>query len=139
MAKKTEIYTYNRKELDDNRVMISKNEKNNILYLTETTLGTLFNPNSNIPAGQITYINELVSNPINSFNTAVGTIVTKNGSLIFNFGYVLKFEDSRPPDNLLLTSKPTFMSGEYLSYPNIKINVQILQSNGERILSIEYD
>ena len=59
--------------------------------------------------------------------------------MVFNLNYILKFNDSRPPDDLLLTTKPTFLSGEYLSYSNVKINVQILKSNGERIVSIEYD
>ncbi len=139
MVKKTEIYTYNRKELDANRVLVSKNENNNIIYLTEKTLGKLYNPNSDIFVGQISYINELFFSPENSFNTSIGTIITNNGSLVFNFNYKLKFGDSKPSDNLLLTAKPTFISGKYLSYSNIKINVQILQSNEERILSIEYD
>ena len=137
--KKTDIYIYNRTELETNRVEVSENEKNNIKYKTEKTIGSLYNPNSNISVGQISYINELVISPINSLNTSIGTIITNNGSLVFNFNYVLKFNDSRPSDNLLLTAKPTFMSGDYLSYTNIKINVQILQTNGERILSIEYN
>jgi len=137
--KKTEIYTYNRKELDSNCVIVSTNENNNIVYITEKALGTLYYPQSDKSVGQISYINNLVISKSNSFNTSIGTIVNQYGSLVFNFNYILKFNDSKPFDNLLLTARPTFVSGEYLSYSNIQINVQILKSNGERILSIEYD
>lgn len=137
--KKSEIYTYNRQELNENRVTISENEKNNIKYITEKTLASLYLPNSNISVGLISYINEFILSDKNSFNTSIGTIITDKGSLVFNFNYTIKFNDSRPPDNFLLTAKPTFMSGEYSSYSNVKINVQILQSDGERILSIEYN
>ena len=88
--KKTDIYIYNRTELETNRVEVSENEKNNIKYKTEKTIGSLYNPNSNISVGQISYINELVISPINSLNTSIGTIITNNGSLVFNFNYVLK-------------------------------------------------
>ena len=135
----TEIYTYNKQELNENRVMVSKNENNNIIYITEKTIGSIYNPNSDLSVGQISFINELVVNSKNSFNTSIGTILTNKGSLVFNFNYISKFNDSTPSDNLLLTTKPTFVSGEYLMYTNVKITVQILQSRGERILSIEYD
>ena len=134
-----EIYTYDRQELNNNRVIVSENENNNIKYITEKSLGSLYYPNSDISVGIISYINELFQSPRNSFNTSIGTIITNKGSMVFNFNYVLKFNDSRPIDNLLLTAKPTFLSGEYLSYSNVKINVQILKSSGDRILSIEYD
>ena len=137
--RKTEIYIYNRQELNDNSVIVSKNENNNIKYISEKTLGTLYYPNSDKSTGIISYLNELVQSPKNSFNTSIGTIITDKGSIVFNLNYILKFDDSKPSDNLLLTAKPTFMSGEYLLYTGIKINVQILQSGGERILSIEYD
>jgi hypothetical protein len=135
----TEIYTYNRGELNENRVIVSDNEKNDIIYKTEKTLGNLYFANSNNSAGIISYINELVITNKNSFNTSIGTIVNNKGSIVFNFNYVLKFEDSRPFDNLLLTAKPTFVSGEYLLYKNIELTVQIIKSNGDRILAIEYD
>ena len=134
-----EIYTYDRQELNNNRVIVSENEKNNIKYITEKSLGSLYYPNSDISIGTISYINELFQSQTYSFNTSIGTIITNKGSLVFNFNYILKFNDSRPIDNLLLTAKPTFLSGEYLSYSNVKINVQILKSSGDRILSIEYD
>lgn len=136
---KTEIYLYTRVELEENKVIISENIKNEILYLTEKSLANLYFPNTYNKAGIINFINNLVINKDNSFNTSIGTIITEKGSLVFNFNYILKFNDSRPQDNLLLTASPTFISGEYLSYKNIKITVQILKSNGERIVSIEYN
>jgi hypothetical protein len=135
----TEIYTYNKQELNENRVNVSKNEINNIIYITEKTLGSIYNPNSDLAVGTISYLNELVLNPKNSFTTSIGTILTNKGSLVFNFNYISKFNDTTPSDNLLLTAKPTFVSGEYLMYTNVKITVQILQARGERILSIEYE
>ena len=137
---KIEIYIYNRGELNDNRVIVSENKKNDIIYITEKTIGNLYLPNtSNTIDGIISFINELVISDKNSFNTSIGTIITSKGSIVFNFNYVLKFEDSRPEDNLLLQTIPTFVSGEYLNYSNIKLSVQIIKSNGDRILSIEYN
>ena len=56
----TEIYIYNRQELDNNRVLVSKNEINNIIYITEKNLGSLYYPNLDKSIGIISYINELV-------------------------------------------------------------------------------
>lgn len=137
--KNVEIYIYNRKELEENLVIESKNEKNNIIYITEKSIASLFYPHTDKSVGQISFINNLVINQIDSFNTSIGTIVNDKGSLVFNFNYVLKYNDSKPSDNLLLSAIPTFISGEYSLYSNIKINVQILKNSGERILSIQYD
>ena len=135
----TEIYTYNRKELEKNSVIVSKNEINDIIYITEKNLAQIYYPNTNNIAGQISYINDFIKSPKNSFNTSIGTIITPRGSLVFNFNYLLKYEDSEPIENLLLRAKPTFLSGVYSMYKNLEINVQIVQSNGDRILSIEYN
>lgn len=136
---KTEIYTYTRFELEQNKVIMNEKKNGEIIYITENTLGNLYLPNSCIIVGIISYINNLVLNNENSFNTSIGTINTKDGSLVFNFNYVIKFMDSKPDENIILTSKPTFVSGKFLNYKNIKINVQILKSTGDRILSIEFD
>lgn len=136
--KKTEIYTYNKKELFDNAVITTQENENNIKYITEKTLGNIYLPNSTIDVGIISYINNLTISKKNSFNTSIGTIITNNGSLVFNFNYVLKFEDSRPADNSVFTSKPTFIDGKYSEFNNLTITVQILENSGDRIIAIEY-
>lgn len=57
---------------------------------------------------------------------------------MFNLNYILKFLDSRPLENSVLTTKPTFVSGDYLLYKDLEITVQILQESGERVLVLEY-
>lgn len=138
MMKKTEIYTYNKKELFDNAVITTQENKNNIKYITENTIGNVYLPNSTIDAGIISYINNLTISKKNSFNTSIGTIITNNGSLVFNFNYILKFEDSRPDDNSVFTAKPTFINGNYSKFNNLTITVQILENSGDRIIAIEY-
>jgi len=118
---------------------MNEKKNNNVTYITENSLANLYLPNTSIVAGTISYINNLFISPIESFNSSIGTIITKDGSLVFNFNYVLKFIDSKPDENLILTAKPTFTSGKYLNYKEIKITVQILKLTGDRILSIEYD
>ena len=44
----SEVYIYNREELNNNKVIVSENVNNNIKYITEKTLGTLYFPNSNL-------------------------------------------------------------------------------------------
>lgn len=136
--KKTEIYTYNKKELFDNSVITTQENKNNIKYITEKTTGNIFLPNSTIEEGIISYVNNLIISNKNSFNTSIGTIITSNGSLVFNFNYILKFEDSRPVENTILTAKPTFIGGKYSEFNNITVTVQILETSGDRIIAIEY-
>lgn len=138
---KTEIYTYSRFELEQNKAIMNekKNNNNDILYITENNLSNLYLPNSSIVVGIISYVNNLVFTSVSSFNSSIGTIITKDGSLVFNFNYILKFMDSKPDENLILSAKPTFISGKYSNYKNIKITVQILKLTGDRILSIEYD
>lgn len=137
--KKTEIYTYNIKELNTNLVTVSENEINNIIYKTEKSVGLLYYPNVDISIGQISFTRDIVINSIKPTLTTVVTIITNNGSLVYYSNFVMEFNNSLPSQNLLLTAKPIFVSGDYLLYSNIKINVQILQSDGDRILSIELD
>lgn len=136
--KKTEIYTYNKNELFDNAVFTTQENENNIKYITEKTVGNIYLPNSTIEAGVISYVNNLTISNKNSFNTSIGTIITNNGSLVFNFNYILKFEDSRPVENLVLTAEPTFIGGKYTEFNNLTITVQILENSGDRIIAIEY-
>ena len=136
--KKTEIYTYNKKELFDNAVITTQTNENNIKYINEKTLGNIYLPNSTIEAGIISYINNLTITNKNSFNTSIGTIITNNGSMVFNFNYILKFEDSRPDDNSVFAAKPTFIDGKYSEFNDISITVQILENSGDRIIAIEY-
>ena len=136
---KTEIYTYSRFELEQNKAIMNEKKNNNIIYITENNLANLYLPNSSIVVGTISFINNLFFSPMDSFNSSTGTIITKDGSLVFNFNYVLKFMDSKPDENLILTAKPTFTSGKYSNYKEIEITVQILKLTGDRIVSIEYD
>lgn len=136
--KKTEIYTYSREELNKNKVIISENEINGIKYITEKNLGPIHLPNTSTQIGVIKYTNDFVLNKDLSFNTSIGTILTTKGTIVFNLNYVLKFLDSRPLENSVLITKPTFVSGEYLSFKDLEITVQILQESGERVLILEY-
>lgn len=138
MIKKTEIYTYSRLELNENRVILNKKINNEITYITENTIANVYLPNSHTKVGRISYINNLVIDPEDSFNTSLGTIITKDGSLVFNFNYILKFEDSRPEPDKVLITKPNFIGGKYLNYKDLTITVQILELTGERIIAIEY-
>lgn len=137
--KKTEIYIYYRKELEENLVILNENKKNDILYLTENTLGNIYLPNSDINVGKINFINNLIISKENSFNTSIGTIITNNGSIVFNFNYILKFLNSSPEIAKVLSANPTFVSGNYLNYKNIKITIQVLDMTSERIIAIEYE
>lgn len=136
--RKTEIYTYDRKELINNTSTISTNTINEFKYITEKNIANIFFPNSKIYAGNVSYINNLVLSDNISFNTSTGTIITHDGSLVFNFNYTLKFNNSSPDDNLILIANPTFMSGKYLNYKNIVVSVQVLDTNGVRVIVIEY-
>lgn len=137
--KQIEIYTYDRKELVENLVITNKENKNNIEYITEKSLCNVYLPNSKIVYAKLSYINNLILSNAFSTNTSVGTFVSDSGSIVFNFNYVVKFGDSRPSDNEILEAKPTFVSGEYSKYSNIKIIVQVIKNSGERILVIEHD
>lgn len=137
--KKTEIYIYNKVELFDNAVITTQTNNSGIKYITEKTLGNIYLPNTNIEVGIISYINNLTISDKNSFNTSIGTIITDNGSLVFNFNYTIKYEDSRPVDNKVLIASPTFADGKYSEFSNITITVQILENSGDRIIAIEYD
>lgn len=138
MMKKTEIYTYSRIELNQNHVIVNEKTNNDIKYITENTIGNIYLPNSKIKVGKISYINNLVRDNEVSFNTSLGTIITQEGSLVFNFNYILKFKDSRPEQDKVLITKPNFISGKYLNYKDLTITVQILENSGDRIIAIEY-
>lgn len=139
--KKTEIYTYTREEIDKNLVISSKIEKNEITYITESSIANVYLPNSKIEFGNISFINNLIIQKNNelSINTAIGTIVTIDGSLVFNLNYEVNLQDSRPDTDIFLITQPTFKSGKYLNLKNVKITIDILALNGDRILIIEYD
>jgi len=139
--KKTEIYIYSREEIRENLVISSKIEKNDITYITENSLANIYLPNSEIKYGKISYINNLIIEKNNQFssNTSLGTFVTKEGSLVFNLSYLVDYGDSRPNVNLSLITKPTFSSGKYSNAKDIKITIDVLSLNGDRVFIIEYD
>lgn len=137
--KKIEIYTYTRAELDANKVIISNNEINGTRYITENTIGNIYLANSKISIGKISFINNLFIEKEISFNTSIGTLVTNDGSIVFNLNYILKFLDSKPDTDKILITQPTFISGKYLSYKNITIKFQIVDLIGDRIIVIEYN
>lgn len=137
--KNTEIYIYTRKELEENSAIMNEKIVNKITYKTENVIGNIYLPNSNVKVGKINYINNLVISDDTSFNTSIGTIVTKNGSIVFNFNYILNFSNSRPNVKNVFSAKPTYTSGVYDNYNNLTITVQILELTGERIIAIEYD
>lgn len=136
---KTEVYLYSRSELEENKVIVSENKINDTIYITEKAICNIYLANDNKPIGIINYENNVVLSKITAFNTSVGTIITDKGSLVFNLNYTIRYNDSKPDENLLLVTSPTFTSGDYLLYKNIKISIQILKLTGERIVSIEYN
>ena len=140
--KNLEIYTYNKKELDDSK-LITIDIVNDIKYIKENTIANLYLANTQQKVGHISYINNIISKPDITFNTSIGSIITPNGKLVFNFSYIISSEqtiiNSAPDENKLLIADPTFKSDSYLGFNNLKISVQIIKKFGERILSIEYD
>ena len=108
------------------------------IYITENSIANVYLPNSQIKFGKVSYVNNLVIDNENSFNTSLGTIITKDGSLVFNLNYILKFNDSRPENDKVFITKPNFISGKYLNYKDLTITLQILESSGDRIIAIEY-
>lgn len=88
------------------------NEKtvDEIIYKTENVLANIYLPNSTVKVGKINYINNLVINDESSFNISIGTIITKNGSIVFYFNYVINFLNSRPnPKSVLVQSQLILM------------------------------
>lgn len=133
-----EIYTYTRKELEENLVIMNEKSINQIKYITENTLGNLYLPNTKEKIGTISYINNIFISPVDTFNTSIETILTKDGSIVFNFNYTVRFFDSRPNENEVFIAKPTFTSGKYSEFKNLTVSVQILSFSGDRIVSILY-
>jgi len=135
-----EIYTYNRDELDESR-FITIDTKDDIKYIKENSIGNLYLANTTNKIGTISYINNIVNKPDVIFNSSIGTIITPNGNLIYNFNYVIKdtlLSSSAPEENELLVTKPTFKGGKYADF-DVKISVQIIKRLGLRILTIEYE
>ena len=105
-----EIYTYNWNELDESR-FITIDTKDDIKYIKENSIGNLYLANTTNKIGTISYINNIVNKPDVIFNSSIGTIITPNGNLIYNFNYVIKdtlLSSSAPEENELLVTKPTF-------------------------------
>lgn len=136
--KKNEIYTYTREELNKNRIIMIEKNINDIKYITENTTGNIYLPNSNIDVGKISFINNLVIDNNIPSNTVFGTLITNHGTIIFNYFYLLKLNNSVPPSYNSITTKPTFVSGKYINYKDITITRQLFDSDSERIIVIEY-
>jgi hypothetical protein len=139
--KTVEIYTYDRDELEKSR-FVNIDVKDDIKYIKENSIGNLYLANTTNNIGFISFINNVVVKPDVIFNTSIGTLITPNGNLVFNFNYVIKdtlFSSSAPEANELLVAKPTFVGGKYTEFNNIKISVQIIKRLGLRVLTIEYD
>ena len=137
-----EVYTYDKAELEKSK-FATVNSKNDIKYITENTIGTLYLANTTNNVGFISYINNITAKPGIVFTTNIGTIITPIGKLVFNFNYVLKAESdliiSAPFDNELLIAEPTYKGDGYAGFNNLKISVQIINRLGNRVVSIEYD
>lgn len=71
-----------------------------------------------------------------SFNTSIGTIQTRRGTLVVNYSYNEPDSSGLLPQNSIVTGKPTYKSGEYLKYKNVQVSVQS-KKTGLRILVIE--
>jgi len=140
--KTLEIYTFDKKELDDSEFNTT-NIKNNIFYITKNNIANLYLANSKQIIGYISFINNIVKSPNITFNTSIGTIITPNGKLVFNLSYIIGQDGtvipSAPNDNSLLITDPTYKSDMYTGFNNLKISIQIIGNTGNRILSLEYD
>lgn len=148
----TEIFTYSREDIQENLIIESRFEKNNIVYITEKSIADIYLPNSQTKFGKISFINNLtVFNDQNneilnnvllnnslSNNTAIITLITPEGSLVFNVNYLTIYNDSKPNPQTSLFTKPTFTSGKYLNYNNIKITITISGLLSKRVVIIEY-
>jgi hypothetical protein len=142
MVKVLEVYTYNKEELEKSK-FATVNSKDDIKYITENTIGNLYLANTTNNVGFISYVNNITAKPEIIFNTSIGTVITPNGKLVFNFNYVLKAESdliiSAPNDNELLIADPTYKGGKYAGFNNLKISVQVIKRLGNRVVTIEYE
>ena len=68
---KTEIYTYTRVEIENNKVIMAEQTKNKVKYKTENSVCNVYLPNSSIKVGEISFINNLVLKNVGSLNTAI--------------------------------------------------------------------
>jgi hypothetical protein len=137
---KEEIYHYNRVDLVENTVITSETTKNNIVYKTERNLANIFQNDTVV--GQISYINHMMLNrdtPKYSFNTSIGTVITDKGTFVFKLNYKIPSDSSAPATNVIFDTVPTFVSGDYLQYKNMHININIKDMNNERIIKITYE
>ena len=137
-----EVYTYDKAELEKSK-FATVNSTDDIKYITENTIGNLYLANTTNNVGFISFVNNITAKPGIIFNTSIGTVITPNGKLVFNFNYVLKAESdliiSAPQDNELLIAEPTYKGDKYSGFNNLKISVQIINRLGNRVVSIEYD
>lgn len=138
--KMQEIYTYDKSELDKNRVIVSEIDKNDIKYLTTKSLGALQLPNTKISNGVFKITSDVTFYSKTSLATYTATIQTLRGSLIIDFSFAPRFLDftQRTSEDVLITSKPSFVSGEYLAHKDIVVYIQILANSDERIVVIKY-
>ena len=140
--KKTEIYSYTLSELQNNVVIEFKEIKNDILYITEKSIADIYLKNSQIKLGKISFINNLTYFDIQDSKfsniTSTVTLITKDGSMVFNINSLTNLNDPKPDKPISLITQPTFTSGKYLDYKNIKITIDVFESLDVGLVIIEY-
>ena len=142
LMKKKEIYSYKLNEIQDNLIIESKEIKNDILYITEKSITDIYLENSQIKFGKIEFINNLTYFDIQdekfSNITSTVTLITKDGSMVFNINSLTNLNEPKPDKPISLITRPTFKSGKYLNCKNIKITIDVFDSSGIGLVIIEY-
>lgn len=136
-----DTYIYTRTDFNDTNVIVSENiSTDGTKYITQKNSYNLYNnPNKSELVGKVNYIHNIVKYNNKTVITSTGTLTTSHGSLVFNGEFEPSNNSTSPPAGIILISSPTFASGDYFLYKNIKIERNILVSEGDRILKITYE
>ena len=136
-----ETYTYTRTELIKNSQIIKFEPRlENKKSFIQNTHATLYENINNV-AGKLIYTNNFTQIDGNNYNTAIGTIITDNGKLVFNFSYEI-IADSVPQLDAgkTLETIATYKSGKYSNiFSDVLITITSFNDlDQSRVVTIQY-
>ena len=136
-----ETYSYTITELLKNSQIIEfKPRIDNKKSLIQNTNATLYE-NIDSKAGKLIYINNFTQIDGTNYTTAIGTIITDNGKLVFNLSYEI-FTDSFPflDTGKILETKATYKSGKYSNiFSDVLITITSFNDIDQtRVVTIQY-
>ena len=106
----------------------------------QNTHATLYENINNV-AGKLIYTNNFTQIDGNNYNTAIGTIITDNGKLVFNFSYEI-IADSVPQLDAgkTLETIATYKSGKYSNiFSDVLVTVTSFNDLDQtRVVTIQY-